>query len=634
MSNPAPVNLTTTRKRLLFFIIAVIVLFSALAGRLAFIQIFEGRMLQQRATSQWYRELPLRAPRGLILDANGHVLVDNMDVFTVYVRPRGVVDKQATARQLAEVLQLQESRVLERISQTVSAVTVKRKISEAEAERLRVLALPGVYLTPDTQRSYPQNHSLSRVLGFTNIDNVGQNGIEGYYDRFLRGLDGFAFTNTDLVGREIPSTITRYVPAIPGMNVTLSVDREIQHFTDFAVKTATMEWGAKSAAMIVMDVTDGGIKAMSMTPSFDLNHPPRNDIDLLNSLSKNSLIVDVFEPGSTFKIFTTAAAIEHGLVTDNCSFFCRGHHVVDGQRIRCWRTIGHSSQNLAEGVMNSCNVVFMNLGARLGTDKLYDMLEAFGFNAKTNIDFYGESRGILVPRNYVKNIDLARIAFGQAVAVTPLQLITGVSAVVNGGNLMQPHFVRSIVDPHGRSVFERTPTTVRRVISPQTSAKMNELLENVVALGSGKKSQVPGFRIGGKTGTAQKYGPDGNIAQGKYISSFVGFAPVESPRYAILMLVDEPGPGAYYGSIVAAPHVGDVFSRIFDYRNMQPGIIPEPVPTIPMPNMLGMSAVDAAALLKELRITFEMYGIGDRVISTLPIPGVEVAANSVVLLRV
>jgi len=613
--------------------LAITFLFCALFGRLAYIQLFEGRELQQKAAAQWYRDLPLKAPRGKIIDARGSILVDNKDVFTVYVRPRAVSDKASAAKQLADVLGLDEQKLFERIKTNVSEVTVKRKIDEGQAEQLRKLNISGVYLTPDTERNYPYGASLSKVLGFTNIDNVGQNGIEGYYDRYLRGTDGFAYTNTDLTGREIEDTRTRYVPAIPGCSVTLAVDKNIQSFADYAVMAARDEWCAKAVSMLVMDVTDGGIVAMSALPSFDLNEPPRNDIDLLNALSKNSMIVDVFEPGSTFKIFTTAAAIEQNLVSDKDTFYCRGHHVVDGQRIRCWRSIGHGSQNLAEGVMNSCNVVFMNLAQRLGVERFYDSLEAFGFNAKTNVDFYGESRGILLPRETVKNIDLARIGFGQAVACTPLQLITAVSAAVNGGTLYEPYFVKSIEDYRGTKVYERAPKPVRQVVSSATSEKMRELLENVVAKGSGKKAQVAGYRIGGKTGTAQKYGAGGQIAQGKYISSFVGFAPVENPKYAILMLVDEPAPGAYYGSLVAAPHVGDVFSRIFNYTQLKPSLAPEPVGTVVMPLLLGKSAEEAAAILKQMKLTFELAGDGGVVESTLPIAGTEIPQNDVVLVR-
>jgi len=629
-------NFITTRKRLLFFCIAIAFLFIVLLGRLAFIQGCQGRDLQIRATDQWHRELPLRAPRGNIYDSQGRILVDNKDVFSVYVRPRAVEDKDALAATLSNVLTLDVARVRESIGRQVSEVTLARRIPESLANEIRALRLAGVYLAPETMRNYPHAHSLSRVLGFTNIDNQGQSGLELFYDTYLRGTNGFAFVNTDLAGREIETSVTRYVPAIPGASMQLTIDKHIQQFADFAVQTAVNEWQARSASMIVMDVTDSSIVAMSTVPFFDLNEPPRDDIDLLNQLSKNTMIVDVFEPGSTFKIFTTAAAIEHGLVTDRCSFHCVGHSIVDGQRIRCWRTIGHSSQTLAEGVKNSCNVVFMNLAARLGTDRLYDKLEDFGFGKRTNIDFFGESPGLMINRNYVKNIDLARIGFGQAVAVTPLQLINGVAAVVNGGVLHEPHFVRSITssDKSGnRTIMERGARKIRQVISPDTSSKMRQLLENVVAEGSGKKAQVAGFRVGGKTGTAQKYA-GGVIAQGKYVSSFVGFAPAANPRYAILMLVDEPGGYVYYGSLTAAPHVGDVFSRIFDYKNTTPCVPPVEAGVTTMPNLIGRTPQEAAAILRSLNLTFELSGESGVVTRTIPNAGSQIALNSVALVRI
>lgn len=602
-------------------------------ARLGYIQVIQGAQLQKKATDQWYRDLPLSAPRGKLLDVNGEILADNKDVFTVYVRPNAVLDKAEAAKELAAALSLNEKSLYEKISKSaVSEITVKRKVEPEEVESLRKKNIEGIYFAAESKRNYPNNSYLSQILGFTNIDNVGQNGLEGYYDMYLKGVDGFAYTNTDLAGREVEDTATKYVPAIPGCDLTLSLDLKIQSFAEYAVFSAQNEWKSKSANMIVMDCTDGAVLAMASTPAFDLNDPPRDNIDLLNSLSKNKMIVDVYEPGSTFKIFTTAAAIENNAVKDSDHFYCKGSRTVDGQRIKCWRSIGHGSQDLAEGVMNSCNCVFMDLALRLGTAKLYDALRSFGFNSKTNIDFFGESKGIMMAEKSVKTVDLARIGFGQAVAVTPLQLAVGVSAVVNGGILYEPYFVKSADDYTGKNIYTRSPKEVRRVISAQTSAKMSALLENVVSLGSGKKSQVSGYRIGGKTGTAQKY-ENGHIAQGKYVSSFVGFAPVENPKYVILMTVDEPGPGAYYGSIVAAPYAGQVFEKIFSYTALKPSLTPEEVETVVMPYLEGSSVTQALASLKVLGINAEVAGSGGVVASTYPVAGAKVDKGDIVLLR-
>ncbi|MDE7107165.1 MAG: PASTA domain-containing protein, partial [Clostridiales bacterium] len=374
-----------------------------------------------------------------------------------------------------------------------------------------------------------------------------------------------------------------------------------------------------------------GIIAMAKSPAFDLNEPPRNDMDLLNSLSRNTMIVDMYEPGSTFKIFTTAAAIEAGVVTDNDTFFCGGSRTVDGQRIRCWRSIGHGSQHLADGVKNSCNCVFMDLALRMGTSRFYDALGKFGLGQKTGVDFSGESSGMLMKESNVKTVDLARIGFGQAVAVTPLQLITGVSSVVNGGTLYRPYLVSSVDSADGKNLATRQPIAVRRTISETTSQKMREYLVGVVANGGGSKAGVVGYVIGGKTGTAQKYS-GGAIAQGKYISSFIGFAPADNPKYAVLMIVDEPQGYMYYGSLVAAPYAGNVFSRIFDYKNLPPTMLPEREYTA-MPDVVGDSAEEAVSVLEKIGLHVEVVGEGGNVISQTPIPNERVATNDSVLIR-
>ncbi len=413
--------------------------------------------------------------------------------------------------------------------------------------------------------------------------------------------------------------------------MTLTVDANIQSFAETAVTSAQLEWNSKSASMIVMDVNSGGILAMASAPSYDNNDPPRDDINLLNALSKNKMIVDVYEPGSTFKIFTTAIALANGAASEADRFYCPGYRMVDGQRIKCWRSIGHGSQTLGEGVMNSCNCVFMDLAQRVGTAKLYEGLRDFGFGQKTNVDFYGESRGILMNEASVKTVDLARIGFGQAVAVTPLQLITGVCAAVNGGILYEPYFVSSIDSYDGMNVYTREKKQIRRVIDEGTSAKLRGMLEKVVSSGGGKKAGVIGFTVGGKTGTAQKY-ENGHIAQGKYISSFVGFAPADNPRYALLMIVDEPNSYAYYGSLVAAPYAGKVFENLFSYAGMTP-TSEEPPKTVPMPDIIGLSLTEALKKLKEAGLQYELAGDTDKILGTMPVAGTEVPIGDIVLVR-
>lgn len=596
-------------------------------------QLVARKDLQSRAAEQWYRDLPLAAPRGKILDSTGSVLADNREVYSVYVRPNAVTDKQAVAAALSGHLNLVYDKLLEKISSSrVSEITIKRAVEKNVAEAILAQNLDGVYFTLDSKRYYPASNYLSQILGFTNIDNVGQNGLEGYYDEYLKGVDGFAYTATDIKGHELENNVTKYVPAIPGCDLTLSLDMNIQSFAETAVSNALSEHNAKGASMIVMDCNTGGVVAMASAPGFDLNEPPRDDLNMLNALSKNKMIVDVYEPGSTFKIFTTATALENGAVNDSDRFFCGGARQVDGQRIKCWRSIGHGSQDLGEGVKNSCNCVFMDLALRLGTDKLYDGIRNFGFGSKTNVDFYGESRGLLMQQSAVKTVDLARIGFGQAVAVTPLQLVTAVSAAVNGGTLYEPYFVSQVKDYSGKLIYERQPKEVRKAISPSTSEKLRNMLEKVVSEGGGHKAGVAGYRIGGKTGTAQKY-ENGHIAQGKYVSSFVGFAPVENPRYVLAMIVDEPGGYMYYGSLVAAPYAGEVFKKIFDYTGLKPSQTDTVVEWVNMPDVLGLSPEEASKRLSERGLLFESDGEGSSVASCVPVPGTRIPKGDVVLIR-
>lgn len=610
-------------------VISIAFLFCTLFARLFYLQIIQGSSLSTKAAEQWYRDLPLKAARGVIYDANGKILAENKDVYSVYVRPNAVTDIYEVASALSQNLGLSFDKLYDRIStERVSEITVKKAVDKETGERLRKLNLDGVYFTIDSKRNYPEGNLLSQIIGFTNIDSVGQSGLEGYYNKYLTGVDGFAYTETDIKGVEIDGAATKYVPGIPGCNITLTIDANIQSFAESAVMDAKVEWKSKSASMIVMDCTSGAIVAAAITPSYDLNDIPRDDINLLNALTKNTLIVDVYEPGSTFKTFTGAIALENG-VSEKAMHYCKGYHMVDGQRIRCWKTIGHGSQSLTDGFKNSCNVVFMDLALSLGTERLYDGLQAFGFGQKTKVDFYGESAGIIMNESSVKTVDLARIGFGQAIAVTPLQMVTAFSAVVNGGTLYEPYFVESIDSYDGRNVFTHQKTVVRQVISEQTSEKMRDYLSVVVSEGSGKKAQVEGYSVGGKTGTAQKYGSSG-VAQGKYVSSFIGAAPIDDPKYVVLMIVDEPGGYVYYGSMTATPYAGRVYAKIADYLGVSVQIL---APTIEMPELTDVSLADAINIINELGLYYELVGEGTKVVSTIPVAGSMIPEGDVVLLR-
>ena len=611
---------------------SVVFFFFVLIGRLACLQIKEGEIYSAKAAEQWYRDLPLAAGRGIIYDRTGNTIADNMTVYTVYVRPGSVTEPERVAEVLSDELGADKAKLEEKIQlRAVSEITVRKNVDAVTGKKLINLGLDGVYFSADYKRCYAYPEFLAQVVGFTDADNVGQNGLEGYYDKYIKGIAGSELVQSDNGGKEISTKERFYIPPVKGANVYTSLDINIQAYCEQAVYAATEEWKAKGATVAVMRANDGGIVAMAQSPSYSLDDLPRDDVEKLNAYSKNKMIVDVYEPGSTFKIFTTAIAIENGVVNDNSRFFCAGHRMVDGQRIRCWRSRGHGSQNLAEGVKNSCNCVFMDLALRLGTDKLYAGLKSFGFGAKTGVDFFGESSGLMMNSKNVKSVDLARIGFGQAIAVTPVQMLVGVCEAVNGGKKVSPHFVEKIAYDDGKTIYEFFSPD-KRIIGERTSAEMRTLLENVVKEGSGKKASVTGYRIGGKTGTAQKY-ENGHIATGKYVSSFVGFAPADDPEYVILMTVDEPSSGAYYGSIVAAPYVGDIFSKIFAYEQIAPTDNAEKIEYIDMPELTDKSVDYALNELKKLGLYVECAGDGDTVISTLPLSETKVKKGDVVLIR-
>ena len=622
-------GITGTRKRLSAMAVAITFLFLCLLVRLTVLQLFSGGMLTERAADQWYRDLPLSAPRGRIYADGGELLAGNDKAYDVYVRPNAVTEKNRAAETLAEALGRTTEWVSEKLGERLSEVTLARRVDPDTADKIESAELSGIYCVASYKRSYPYGSMLSKVIGFTNIDGDGQNGIEGYYDKYLSGTDGRVLSAADMAGRETDGE-TRYIPAIAGCDLTLTVNAEIQSFAESAVMAAHAEWQAKTCSAIVMDVKTGGIAALASYPSYDLNDVPRDDIELLNLLSKNALITDVYEPGSTFKIITTAAAIENGAANDSSRFYCGGSMSVDGQRIRCWRSAGHGSQNLADGVKNSCNCVFMSLALSLGTDRMYEAINDFGFGRKTGVDFFGESGGIVMKEENVKTVDLARIGFGQAIAVTPLQLITAVSAAVNGGTLYEPYFLGEVRSPDGETIYRREPKAVGNPISERTSARLRELLVGVVESGGGTKAQVDGIKVGGKTGTAQKY-ENGAIASGKYVSSFIGFAPADDPKYAVLFIVDEPSGYTYYGSLTAAPYAGRIFGRIADSEGWAREEEDEKT-YIEMPDVTDEDMSDAVAALEKAGLNVETTGTG-RVISTVPAAGETVACGDVVLVR-
>lgn len=556
---------------------AVVFLFLLIFGRFFVVQIVQGEKLRYRAIGQWTREIPVVAARGKIEDRNGTVLADNSASYSVFVRPNAVKDSNATASALASLFGLDGAALAEKLESTrVSELTIARHVDKSLTEELEKYDLPGVYYARDNTRVYPYGQALSRVLGFTSTDNTGLTGIEKYYDKYLAGMDGEIAYPADLVGVEVEGEAV-YLPATDGLTVRTTVDYGIQAVAEAALERVYEQYSPVSAQCVVLDPNNFDVLAMAEYPGYDLNDVPRDDPELLNDLSRNDIVSDIYEPGSTFKIVTAAANIEEHLRGNPSAFSLQyvfnssRTRTVDGTTIKCWSNHAngkHCSQTLAEALNNSCNPCFTDIALALGTETFYDYLEAFNFGKVTGIDFSGEAQGMLVPESSVRACDLARIGFGQTVAVTALQLACAAAAAVNGGYYYQPRLVSGIYAEDG-SIAEEIPTVLKnRTVSEEASRILASLLEGVVESGSGNKAYIEGYKIGGKTGTAQKF-ENGAIAQGKYVSSFLGFFPSDAPQYLALVIVDEPQ-GAYYGSVVAAPAAKEIFQGIIDLKGIAP----------------------------------------------------------------
>jgi stage V sporulation protein D (sporulation-specific penicillin-binding protein) len=552
-------------------------IFFIILGRLLYVQIAWGSDLTYLAADQWNREIPVVAARGVISDRNGTVLAGNKTTYSVFLRPNAVKNKEYTATVLSGLFDLEPEKILEKISGgKVSEITVARQVSKDSVEKLVSYDLAGVYYSRDNSRRYTYNDALCQVLGFTANDGSGLSGIEKYYDNVLSGINGEIQYSTDIIGVETENSVVVYKAAKNGDEIRLTIDMDIQLAAENAMKSVYSSANAKAVSCIVINPQNFDILALANYPSYDLNDVPRDDTQTLNALSRNGLVSDIYEPGSTFKVVTAAANIEEYIRGNNKAFsnsyVFNGSRTrtVDGTKIKCWSDHSngkHSNQTLAEALNNSCNPCFTDIALSLGSETFYNYLNAFGFGNVTGLDFKGEALGMLVPQTAVRDCDLARIGFGQTIAVTGVQLACAVGAAVNGGNYYVPHFLKSIVSADGKTVSEYKPVLKNKVISENASKALAQMLEGVVTEGSGKKAFIEGYRVGGKTGTAQKY-EGGHVAQGKYVSSFCGFFPANKPEYLALIVVDEPQ-GTYYGSAVAAPVAKKIFEDIIKIKNIE-----------------------------------------------------------------
>lgn len=559
-------------------VLAVTFLFCFLCVRFFYVQVLWSEELGYRALDQWTREIPIVAQRGQITDRNGVVLADNTTAYTVFARSNALTDKEKTATLLAEILEMDRAQIYEKLTKKkASEVTIAKKVAKEKIEKLSQVSLDGIYYSRDNLRYYPKDDALCQVLGFTSTDNIGTTGIEKYYDEYLAGENGELLYETDLVGIELKDSVAAYLPAENGYNVQLTIDYGIQEIAESALEKTSAQYNPVSAECIVLDVNTFEVLALANYPSYDLNEVPRNDAELLNKLTRNGLVCDIYEPGSTFKIITSAINIEENLqgnpkaFSNNYVFNSSRTRTVDGTRVKCWSNHAngkHSNQTLAEALNNSCNPCFTDIALSLGKETFYQYLSAFGFGSRTGIDFGGEAYGLLMPKETVRACDLARIGFGQTIAVSGIQLACATAAAINGGYYYTPHLVKRIYADDGYILQENKKVLQNRTISDEASKTLAKMLEGVVKDGSGKKAYIEGYQIAGKTGTAQTF-EDGKIAVGKYVSSFVGFFPADKPQYLALVIVKEPQ-GAYYGSVVAAPCAREIFEGIISLKNIQP----------------------------------------------------------------
>lgn len=615
----------------------MILAFSIIVGALFYWQIVAADRLQRKALGQWTSTTTIAAARGTIYDSTGEALAISAASKTLNSKPKKISQSGYSAESVTNMLvsllgeKYSYETLFKKINYekgvTLNEYVVARHLTADQAAYIESLNIDGLYLVDDVKRYYPKGASLVQVLGSVNGDGVGSDGLELKYDKQLRGLSGKVISSTDVSNGQIPGSDQRYIDATNGVNLNLTVDYAIQSFVENTMRECLENNKAKNVKCIVMNPSTGAVLAMAQLPDYDPNDPTDEE---RKEYSRNGCILDTYEPGSTFKMFTLSAALEEKTVSESSTFYCPGYHIVDGEKIKCWRTVPHGSQTLQQAICNSCNPAFMQMGLGLGQKTLYSYLENFGFSSTTGIDFSADQSGILLAPKYVKNTDLARISFGQSIAVTPLQLITAACAVINGGTLYQPYFVASMTDDNGNVLVKNEPVKVRQVISSDTSAKMRTLLEGVVSMGGGKNAQVEGYRIGGKTGTAQKY-KDGKIVQGVHIGSFFGFAPADNPKFAVLVTVDEAEIYNDYGSNTAAPYAGKIIEKILKYMQIKSDSNGEKE-TVEVPNLIGTTVDYAASRLKDLGLQIEIEGSGS-VVSQTPAAGKQAEKYSIVKVK-
>ncbi len=603
--------------------------FLLLMARLIYVQFVWAEELGQQALDMRMQDIPIQPRRGVIYDRNGHELAFSIDVESLYAIPAQIKDPSETARALSDILGMSYDRLMSILTRNTAFEWVKRKLPDDIARKIKQLKLPGIGFTQEAMRVWPKGSMLSQVLGIVGIDNDGLEGLEYEYDQVLKGVEGKFTVEVDAIGEELPHSQKGYVPPVQGKNLVLTIDEVVQFIAERELEAKIKETNAEGGLIIAMNPSNGEILALAIHPGYDPNkydeYPAEN--------RRIKAITDSFPPGSTFKPITAAAALESGAVSPSDTFYCGGSIKVGPDTLYCHRTEGHGSQTFYEVIQNSCNVGFVQIAQRTGIEAFYKYVELFGLTSPTGIDLPGESRGIIVPQESAKPIDLAVMSYGQTLQLTPIQIVTSLAAIANGGHMVVPHLVKEVTDNSGNVVEVKNYQPVRQVISSRTAEELRNALEKVISDGTGKAAYVPGYRLAGKTGTSNKV-IDGKIAEGRYIASFAGFAPANDPKLVLLVMIDEPK-GEYYGGVVAAPVFASVIRDVLRYLEIPPQ--EEPVDeteqeTVTVPDLVGKDVVAAQAELHEMGLSGKPDGTGTTVVSQFPVAGARVLKHTNVIL--
>lgn len=653
------------RRRIFVVVVPIVVLaFCALLARIGVISVVDSSFYQSKASQQQLRDITVNPKRGTIYDRNMTVLAKSATVWTVFISPASIEDgdeetRVAVAEGLSEILDVDYDTVYQQTLETNYYEVVQKKVEDDKAEEVRqLIADKGlssiINLVEDSKRYYPYNNFASTVIGFTGTDNQGLYGIEAYYDDYLKGTPGRIVAAKNAVGTDMPFQYEKYYEPEDGNGLVLTIDEVIQHFLENALEDAVSVHKVENrAAGIVMDVNTGEILAMATKPDFNLNEPfeiaDQETAAYIETLTgdektealsearelqwKNKAITELYEPGSVFKIVTGSAALEEKTITLDTLFNCTGSFHVEGyeKAMHCWRLSGHGTQTFVEAMVNSCNPAFVAIGSSLGAETFCDYVNAFGFMEKTGVDLPGEANSIVYQADQMGAVELASCSFGQSNKITPLQMITATAAVVNGGYVVQPHVVKQILDENN-NVVENIGTTVKRqAISSETSETMRQVLEEVVTTNGGSNAYISGFRIGGKSGTAQKLDSEDTTS---YISSFVGFAPADDPQIAVLIIVDTPRDGNIYGSVVAAPAVSAVLKQTLPYIGVEAKYSDDELAKLEVstPNVIGKDPLSAESTLSAAGLSSKKIGSGDEIVKQVPARGTSVSKGSTIIL--